>query len=474
MNTVTPALRLAVVGHTNTGKTSLLRTLTHDAGFGQISDAPGTTRHVEGARLLLNGVPAVELYDTPGLEDGIGLLDYLDQLQTQAGSRHDGPESITRFLDSPEARGRFEQEARVLRKLMTCDAGLYVIDVRDPVLAKHKDELAILGRCGKPLVPVLNFINHADARKQDWKTTLARLGLHVVIEFDTVAPALDGEAQLYQKLALVLDTHAATLQALSDDVGVQRERRRNAAFALVADMLIDIAALRLSSQTDADSVRQSTGLMQDKVRQREQAGIKTLLVHYRFRADDYPGQPLPLEGGRWTMDLFNPQALLDTGIHVGKGFAAGAMAGAAVDVFTAGLSLGTAALIGGVVGSVWQGTDKLGKRLYGRLQGFHEITVEDSILRLLAIRANHLISALELRGHADMAPVQVSLEAAQNEFKDQPLPEQLKDARSHPEWSRLGEQFSPGSRRDVAVGELGRSLARAAVPSYNRTGASGR
>src|SRR5690606_19800197 len=107
MNTVTPALRLAVVGHTNTGKTSLLRTLTHDAGFGQISDAPGTTRHVEGARLLLNGVPAVELYDTPGLEDGIGLLDYLDQLQTQAGSRHDGPESITRFLDSPEARGRF-------------------------------------------------------------------------------------------------------------------------------------------------------------------------------------------------------------------------------------------------------------------------------------------------------------------------------------------------------------------------------
>lgn len=324
MTTTDTALRLAVVGHTNTGKTSLLRTLTHDAGFGQVSDAPGTTRHVEGARLLLNGVAAVELYDTPGLEDGIGLLDYLDQLQTQTGSRHDGPESIARFLDSPESKRRFEQEARVLRKLIACDAGLYVIDVRDPVLAKHKDELAILARCGKPLVPVLNFINDTHARKQDWKDTLARLGLHVVIEFDTVAPALDGEAQLYQKLALVLDTHAATLQALSEDVGVQRERRRNAAFALVADMLIDVAALRLSSQTDDDSVKSSTGLMQDKVRQREQAGIKALLTHYRFRPEDYPGQPLPLEGGRWNMDLFNPQALLDTGIHVGKGFAAGA------------------------------------------------------------------------------------------------------------------------------------------------------
>lgn len=461
MTADTTALRLAVVGHTNTGKTSLLRTLTHDAGFGQISDAPGTTRHVEGARLLLNGVAAVELYDTPGLEDGIGLLDYMDQLQAQTGSRHDGPESIARFLDSPESKRRFEQEARVLRKLMACDAGLYVIDVRDPVLAKHKDELAILARCGKPLVPVLNFINNDDARKQDWKATLARLGLHVVIEFDTVAPAIDGEAQLYQKLALVLDTHANTLQALSDDVGVQRERRRTAAFALVADMLIDVAALRLSSQTDTESVKRTTQLLQDKVRQREQTGIKALLEHYRFRPDDFPGQPLPLQGGRWNMDLFNPQALLDTGIQVGKGFAAGAMAGAAVDVFTAGLSLGTAALIGGVLGSVWQGTDKLGKRLYGRLQGYHEITVEDGILRLLAIRAHQLIRALELRGHADMAPVKVSPDAVKEELRDQPLPEPLRDARSYPEWSRLGGKFSSGSRRDAAVSELGKILANA-------------
>lgn len=459
MTADTTALRLAVVGHTNTGKTSLLRTLTHDAGFGQISDAPGTTRHVEGARLLLNGAAAVELYDTPGLEDGIGLLDYMDQLHAQTGSRHDGPESIARFLDSPESKRRFEQEARVLKKLMACNAGLYVIDVRDPVLAKHKDELAILARCGKPLVPVLNFINDDDARKQDWKTTLARLGLHVVIEFDTVAPAIDGEAQLYQKLALVLDTHANTLQALSDDVGVQRERRRTAAFALVADMLIDVAALRLSSQTDTESVKRTTQLLQDKIRQREQAGIKALLEHYRFRSDDYPGQPLPLQGGRWNMDLFNPQALLDTGIQVGKGFAAGAMAGAAVDVFTAGLSLGTAALIGGVLGSVWQGTDKLGKRLYGRLQGYHEITVEDGILRLLAIRAHQLIRALELRGHADMAPVKVSSEAVKEELRDQPLPEPLRDARSYPEWSRLGGKFSSGSRRDAAVSELGKILA---------------
>ena len=47
-------LRVAVVGHTNTGKTSLLRTLMRDVAFGEVSDHPATTRHVEGATLMVS------------------------------------------------------------------------------------------------------------------------------------------------------------------------------------------------------------------------------------------------------------------------------------------------------------------------------------------------------------------------------------------------------------------------------------
>ena len=61
-------LKLAVVGHTNVGKTSLLRTLTRDVGFGEVSHRPSTTRHVEGARLSVDGEPLLDLYDTPGLK----------------------------------------------------------------------------------------------------------------------------------------------------------------------------------------------------------------------------------------------------------------------------------------------------------------------------------------------------------------------------------------------------------------------
>ena len=78
------------------------------------------------------------------------------------GERLDGPARVARFLEGSEARQRFEQEAKVLRQLLASDAGLYVIDAREPVLAKYRDELSVLASCGKPLLPVLNFVSNAN------------------------------------------------------------------------------------------------------------------------------------------------------------------------------------------------------------------------------------------------------------------------------------------------------------------------
>ena len=61
-------LSFALVGHTNAGKTSLMRTLTRRADFGEVSSQPGTTRHIE-ALLLKAGPQTLRFLDTPGLED---------------------------------------------------------------------------------------------------------------------------------------------------------------------------------------------------------------------------------------------------------------------------------------------------------------------------------------------------------------------------------------------------------------------
>lgn len=474
-------LRLAVVGHTNTGKTSLLRTLTRDRGFGQVMDSPGTTRHVEGARLLVEGQTVVELFDTPGMEDGIGLLDYLDQL-TQRSERLDGPERIRRFLGTPASGHRFEQEARVLGKLLECDAGLYVVDVRDPVLGKHKDELAILASCGRPLLPVLNFTHSPEQRTSSWREALARLNLHAMVEFDTIAPALDGEAQLYDKLALLLDARAAVLQILKEDVAQQRAIRRADAARLIAELLVDAAALRLSSPPDEAALAQATQTLRSKISERENACVRALLKSYKFNAQDFPRHTLPLEGERWGMDLFHPQALKDAGLHLGKGMAAGAMAGATVDLFTAGLSLGAAALLGAAAGGLWQGADRYGKRVMGLFKGYQEISVDDAVLCLLALRQRALVCALERRGHAAQTPIsleptalaydasrpeedtmpdpipQTPFAAMQARLRKGRLPEPLIEARSQPDWSTLSAQFQANPRREQIVRELAELL----------------
>ena len=83
------------------------------------------------------------------------------------------------------------------------------------------------------------------------------------------------------------------------------------------------------------------------------------------------------------------------------------MAGAAVDLFSAGLSLGTGMLIGAAAGGLWQGVEKLGKRVAGKLRGWREISVDDAVLRLLALRQRELIAALEHRGHAARTPIRI-------------------------------------------------------------------
>lgn len=437
-------LKLAVVGHTNVGKTSLLRTLTRDTGFGEVSHRPSTTRHVEGARLSVDGEPLLELYDTPGLEDAIALLDYLERLE-RPGERLDGPARLARFLDSSEARQRFEQEARVLRQLLASDAGLYVIDAREPVLAKYRDELAVLAGCGKPLLPVLNFVARQDTRENEWREALARQGLHALVRFDSVAPPLDGERRLYESLALLLERSRPQLERLIADHEAQARARQEAGARLIAELLIDAAACRRSVASQPVLEQGAIRELREAIRQREQRCVEALLRLYAFRPQDAQAGDLPLLDGRWGDDLFNPETLKQLGVKVGGGMAAGAAAGAGVDLLVGGITLGAAALLGALAGGGLQTARNYGGRLLGKLKGQRELSVDDNVLRLLALRQRQLLAALASRGHA--AQQAIRLENPQDgTWRNGKLPEALYKARAHPEWSSL----NPGARLEQA------------------------
>lgn len=449
-------LKVVVVGHTNTGKTSLLRTLSRDEGFGQVSDEPATTRQVEGIQLLLSdGEAVMTLLDTPGLEDPGGVLDALDRF---AGSeRFDTPERVHRFLEGPDAATQYEQEAKVLRQMLDSDAAIYVIDCREPVLGKYREELTILTYCAIPVLPVLNFVASAASREPEWREQLARLNLHAVVAFDTVVFDEAGERRLYEKLRTMLDAFDRPLQRLIEDRRQQGEWLRRAAAEYLAELLIDTAGcLRvIPGDLEPAKLREMILRNQDAVRQREQRSVDGLLRLFRFSSSHYDHQHLPLVNGAWGMDLFNPDALKHYGVRMGGGAAAGAAAGAVIDAATLGGTLGLGTLTGTAIGAVLGTSIPLRRRIWGRLHGFSEWRVSDDTLRLLMVRQMGLIRALLRRGHAAQAPLVAGAPPGGRRGQG-PLPGPVREARLKPQWSRLNPDRFDATRgdRQVAVQRL--------------------
>jgi len=456
-------LRIAVVGHTNTGKTSLLRTLMRDPEFGEVSDRPATTRQVEGAVLTVRGRGLAELYDTPGLEDSISLLDHLDALRG-ADRRMDGPELMQKFLHESQGQpgGTFAQEAKAIRQVMASHAALYVIDARDRVLGKHRDELTILAFCGRPVVPVLNFIASPEAQMQAWRDHLSRAGLHAVAEFDTVVIDDQSERRLLETMRTLLDGHRESIDALIEDRATHRKNLLRASTALIAEMLVDVAAFRVSIPLESD-VRSSREVarLRQLVRHREQRCVRELLELHHFRPGDVQAGELPVVDGQWGTDLFSPAALKQFGVRTGSAAAAGAIAGLTIDAMVGGMTLGAATVLGAGIGGTLGLAQTHGRRLFDRLRGFSEFSPDDNTLTLLIARESTLVRALLQRGHASMKPI--AMEApAKNPTASFPRSRTMKDAldevRLHPEWSALDDRttgsgmMSPG--RSMVIDRL--------------------
>lgn len=480
-----PPLDIAVVGHTNVGKTSLLRTLLRQPDFGQVCDSAGTTRHVERTDLRIQGAVAVRYFDTPGLEDSVALHHYLQSLP---GDLPTPLERVRAFLRGPEAQAAFEQEAKVLRKLLEADAAIYVIDCREDVLPKYRCEIEILSACAKPVMPVLNFARSPGHQAQAWQSTLAAYHLHASVLFDAVAPFVGAERQLYEDLGVLLRARRAQLQAILDDLALQAQERRLAACQLVASVLVSAAAMRrdLSPADVLDAGRKAALLRRFKKDLSAQvtACVQALLAVYGFHPDDAEVDVAPWTQGRWESDLFSAHTLKDASQKLGTGAAVGAAVGLVADVALAGLSLGTGTALGAAVGGLAsQGWSQVPRKIANRLRGVEELTLENAVLLVLAGSMVRLCAALDQRGHAAWAKVRVASESASVSASSSPSPSNadkhssadtsplhalvtsLAAARSYPHWeSTPTTPRHSDTRRSALVEHIAQQLRVLAQP----------
>ncbi len=418
-----PHLHLAIVGHTNTGKTSLLRTLLHQAQFGQVGDRAGTTTSVSGESLFVDGQALMTLYDSPGLENAPALFDWLE---THAGTRrHRGPARVQTLLDDVDARAQFGQESQVLELMLGSDIALYVADAREPVLEKYRDELSILGLCGRPIVVVLNFVASPHSQESQWRKALGELGQHHVIAFDAMVRNPVTERRLFEQIRTLSDAFIPTVEAWLGQREREEADRLSAGLSTIAQLLVDVTSIQSVIDRDEpiDAALQS---LKDQARAREQAAVDILLDLYRFGPSDYADEPLNLSAGRWTDDLFDPDTLKAYGIRASRYIGTGAGLGAAFDVATGGLSLGTGTLVGAATGAGISAARQFGLGLADRVRGQVRLVVDPATLRLLLWRQMVLLRALRQRGHASQAPLSIP---AKEQWADQALPRGLMNKR---------------------------------------------
>tara|TARA_R110001632_G_scaffold35828_4_gene90331 strand:- start:11663 stop:13021 length:1359 start_codon:yes stop_codon:yes gene_type:complete len=425
------SISLLVVGHANTGKTSLIRTLLRRQDFGDVSDRAGTTRHVESVKINIEHQTIVTLTDTPGFEDSIGLWDirHSDSFRSFQGS-----DWLRPFCDSHFAQDEFEQEAKILKQLTSTDIILYVIDIRQAPLGKYLDELALLASANKPIIPILNFSATPSAHLDAWRKVLAERHLHAVVKYDSVAFYFEDEKRLYQSIQSLMPEHYDAVNQLVTSREEAAQLRLTMASNQLAELLIKAASSRLECAQYPPETAEST-VFENKIRQLEQHYITQLLRLYEFQQTDLVVSPLAIQNDRWQQDIFEAQTLKEWGIDTGTSALTGAAIGAGIDVMSAGLTLGTATTIGAILGATWKTGQHYKDTLKSKLTNRHYLCLDNATLTLLCLRGLTAIQHLHQRGHASQQSYQLITPSKDNEFIDQMKPF-WKQAQQHPEWEK--------------------------------------
>jgi len=401
-------LNVAVVGHTNTGKTSLIRTMLRSSEFGEVEDAAGTTRHVEQATISAGDIPILNLHDTPGLEDTLALHAYLKYASTQ--SRSVSPVKILEdFVANISLHDPLEQEAKVIRQVLRSDVLLYIIDVREPLLEKYRVELEILTRSAKPIIPVFNFVAGHEQELSRWRERLATYNIHATLEFDTVAFTFEAEKRLYQKIQTLVEKHYHNLQLLIDYRGKVWKQLCLSGAKRIAELIVSVACYRESKNSHNSQITESLNenRIRDYVRKAEQECLHDLLKIFNFSEKDVAIQKIPVHDGHWELDIFAPGILKAYGLDVGSAAAKGAAAGAGIDLMVGGLSLGAASALGALAGAGWSTFRRYGDEIKAKLQGAKWLCVDESTLQILYFRQKQLLEKLMHRGHAANNTMQI-------------------------------------------------------------------
>ncbi len=340
-------LVLALIAHTNVGKTALARTLLA-RDIGEVRDAPHVTEFVEEALLLREPEAGHELViaDTPGFGDSRRLV---------ARMRVQG-QPVGWFLSQVWDRWRdraFWGSQQALREVRDrAHAVLYLVNASEGEAGHLEPEMELLAWLGRPVVVLLNQLGPPRApdveaaELQQWRERLRRWpAVRDVLPLDAFARCWVQEAALWEVVQAVLPKAEERLAMAA--LARAWQRRAEATFDASMAVLADTLAGTLLTQVPLEDDERARAALVERAEADAQRCTGELLVLHGLsgRAEgDVMRQLAPHAG--WHRRIGEGRAA------VLGGALSGALAGLKADIATGGLTLGGGLLAGGVIGAL--------------------------------------------------------------------------------------------------------------------------
>ncbi len=414
-------ISIALLSHTNVGKTTLARTLLR-RDIGAVMDRAHVTEVAESHVLMRSDAgDELVLWDTPGFGDSVRLHKRLAASGQPLGWFLS--QVWDRFADRAFWCG--QQAMRAARD--SADVILYVANAtEDPAAGYVEPELQILDWLGKPTLVLLNQVGtQADAAQErslleQWAAMLRARdprGRHVVLTFDAFARCWLQEHTLLEAIAGCLAGDSAT-QAFSGIAAAWRERdldalRRSA--EVIARQLATMA--RDEMHIPAASLLEKMGRALQAgadagVSVAEQQARTAMLERLDASVRESTAALVALHGlaGSASAEILRQLDAAFATNHAPDadkaglwgGLVSGALGGLAADVASGGLTFGAGAVLGGIAGAF--GARKLTQR-FNEERGVTGGTVRwaDAFLeaRLAAAMVRYLAVAHFGRGRGD-------------------------------------------------------------------------
>lgn len=424
--------RFAVVGHPNKGKSSIVATLAQDDSV-YIDRVSGSTRLTRRYPMQVDGETLYELIDTPGFQRARAALAWLTENCRAVSQR---PEAVKSFCEQKKDDSRFFNECELLEPLVEGAGIIYVVDGSHPYGPEYESEMEILRWTGQPSLALINPID-SDQYIEEWEIALGQY-FKTVRVFNAHTAPFEKRISLLTLFGQLRPQWQAPLDKAVTILQQERFRQHFQASEIITDMLIDVLQhkeqQRLPTGMPTEPVEKALvkkyrhHLIRQEKRCRER--VEEIYAYFQLKREEESLDILD-------KDLFDQQSWYLFGLNKGQlisvAAAAGASAGAVLDITLGGASMLMGSLAGGLAGGVgaWTFSSRIAKLSIKGLPtggvslqyGPWEHPNFPFVLLGRALRHQHLICT---RTHANRNTLALSDQTTHNPFEHMTAAERAK------------------------------------------------